>query len=198
MGMLNSRVIQHLNSHIIQVSFPEFIDGHYYTPPDRQKSPPIVSFSDSESLPEPVPPTSQRKRVWALQDHPYLPFILNSPFHGVISSRLATPPVQIHIDGDSYGFHIEAWSALSKSLDTLVILFPSSLHFVGVLTTPTKLLRRPRQGPDGGKPCLTDRTTFIPNSYNSWSIFPIAHFTTGPQRVNVYGLFRTIHTSPLY
>jgi hypothetical protein len=144
------------------VSFPEFIDSHYHTPPDRPKSPPIVSFSDSESLPEPVPPTSQRKRVWALQDHPYLPFILNSPFHGVISSRLATPPEQIHIDGDSYGFHIEAWSALSKSLDTL-------------------LLRRPRQGPDGGKPCLTDRTTFIPNSPNSWSIFPIAHFTTGPR-----------------
>ena len=26
-----------------------------------------------------VPPTHQRKPVWALQTHPYLPFILNSP-----------------------------------------------------------------------------------------------------------------------
>src|SRR5271156_1377021 len=57
----------------------------------------------------------------------------------------------------------EGCSALSQSLDTFVILFPSSLHLLGVLTTPTKFLRRQRrQIPDGCKPCLTDGTTLIP------------------------------------
>jgi len=100
MGMLNFRVNSVFKfSHTTQASFSEFvIEGHYYTSPNQQKTPPIVSSSDTESLSEPVPPTQLRKRVWALQNHSYLPFILNSPFHGVISSRLATPPEQIHIE----------------------------------------------------------------------------------------------------
>jgi hypothetical protein len=124
MCMLILVLIPYLNSDIsrfTQASFSEFvIDGHSYTSPNQQKSPPIVSSSDSESLSDPVPPTQLRKRVWALQNHPYLPFILNSPFHGVISSRLATPPEQIHIEKDSYGFHLpdvvaKSWKTLEQS-----------------------------------------------------------------------------------
>src|SRR5271156_647664 len=121
MGMLSSLNLVFNYSHMTQASFSEFvIDGHHYTSPNQQKSPPIVSFSDSESLPDDVSPTQLRRRVWALQNHPYLPFILNSPFHGVISSRLATPPDQIHIEEDSYGFHLpddvaKSWKTLEQS-----------------------------------------------------------------------------------
>jgi hypothetical protein len=57
MGTLNSHVNPVFKfSHTTPASFSEFvIHSHYYTSPYRQKSHPIVSFSDSE-LPEPVPP----------------------------------------------------------------------------------------------------------------------------------------------
>ena len=80
-------------SHSIpQASFSEFeIDGHSYTSPNQQDGPPTLSVSYSEPLPDDAPPSQLRKRVWALEFFPYLPFLLFSPFRGTMTSRLTTP-----------------------------------------------------------------------------------------------------------
>ena len=81
--MLNSLNLVFNISHITQASFSEFvIDGHFYTSPNQQNPPPALSFNESKSLLDPVSPTELRKRVWAHHHSPYLPFVLNSPFHG--------------------------------------------------------------------------------------------------------------------
>ena len=60
----------------LPISFAEFvIDSHCYTSSSQPNSLPIV-FSDFESLPKPVPPTQQRKRLWAHRHSPYLPLAL--------------------------------------------------------------------------------------------------------------------------
>jgi hypothetical protein len=124
MGMSTSRVNPIFNfSHIAQASFSEFvIDGHYYTSPNQQKppGPPTLSFSDSKSLTEHVSPTILHKRLWALHNHPYLPYVLNSPFRCAMTTRLATPPELILLDDDKNGWHLpghvaKSWKSLEQS-----------------------------------------------------------------------------------
>ena len=111
-----------VNISLTQASFSEFaINGHYYTSPNSQKPPPTISesFSYSDSLPEPVSPPELRKRVWAYHNHPYLPFVLNSPFHGAMTSRFATPE-QIPLEEDTGGHHLptnvaKSWKTLEHS-----------------------------------------------------------------------------------
>jgi hypothetical protein len=94
MGMLNSLSLNPESkfSHIPQASFPEFvIEGHYYTSPNSQEEPPTFFFSHSEPLPDDASPTQFRGRVWALDNYPYLPFILFSPFHGSSSESVTSP-----------------------------------------------------------------------------------------------------------
>ena len=99
-GMWTSRVNLVFNfSHITQASFSEsVIDSHYYTSPNQLKLPPTLSFSDSESLLDDVSPTWWRSHVWACYHSQYL--ILNSPFHAVMTSHLATPPEWISLEED--------------------------------------------------------------------------------------------------
>jgi len=121
MGMLYCLNSIFTFSHITQVSVPEFvIDGHYYTSPNQQEEPPTISFSHSEPLPDNALPSQLRKRVWALQHYPYLPFVLFSPFHGSMTSRFATPPELIPLEEDKYGHHLpqdvaKSWKTLEQS-----------------------------------------------------------------------------------
>ena len=135
MGMLKSLSLVFNFSHsITQASFSEFvIDGHYYTSPNQQKPPPTLSFSDSESLPDDVSPTQLRKCVWAAHNLPYLPFILSSPFHGVMTSRLATPPEQIPLEKGKSGYHLphsvgKSWKTLEKTLREIGSILHSSFR----------------------------------------------------------------------
>ena len=127
-------LIPYLISHITQVSFSEFvIDGHHYTSPNQQKPPSSVSFSESQSLPDPVSPTELRKRVWAAHNLPYLPFVLNSPFHGAMTSRLATPPEQIPLEKGKSGYHLphdvgKSWKTLEKTLREIGSILHSSFR----------------------------------------------------------------------
>jgi hypothetical protein len=124
-------LIPYLISHITQASFSEFIiDGHHFTSPNQQNPPPTISFSDSESLPasEHPSPAILRRRVWALQDYPYIPFILNSPFHGAITSRLAIPPV---LEQNKSEYHIpsevaKSWMSLERSCRKAAAVLHSS------------------------------------------------------------------------
>lgn len=116
MGMLNSLDTIFKFSHITEVSFPEFvIDNHYYTSPNQQEEPPTISFKDSES------PTTWT--ILALHNHPYLSFMLFSPFHGAMTSRLSTPPEQIPLDKDGHasGYRLEV-------LENSGIILPSDHH----------------------------------------------------------------------
>ena len=85
--------------------------------PNQPKDPPTLSISESESPPEPIFPTQLQNRVWALQSYPFLLFILNSPFHGVMTSHFATPP---DIEVSRQGYHIstevaKSWKSLEQS-----------------------------------------------------------------------------------
>ena len=98
--------------------FAEFIiKGHSYTSPNQSNLPPTLSFNESRLVPVSAPLSELRKHVWAAHKLPYLPFILNSPFHGVMMSRLATPPGQIPLENDHNGFHLP--SKVVKSWKTL-------------------------------------------------------------------------------
>ena len=100
------------------MNFFEFvINSHHYTSPNQRKDPPTLSISESKSPPEPVSPTQLRNHVWALQSYPFLLFILNSPFHGAMTSRFATPP---DIEVSRQGYHIstevaKSWKSLEQS-----------------------------------------------------------------------------------
>ena len=85
--------------------------------PNQRKDPPTLSISEFKSLPEPVSPTQLQNHVWALQSYPFLPFILNSPFHGAMTSHFATPP---DIEVSRQGYHIstevsKSWKSLEQS-----------------------------------------------------------------------------------
>jgi hypothetical protein len=105
--------------------FSEFVvKGHHYTSPNQQKPPPTLSESISELLPDIVSPTELRNRVWAARNLPYLPFILNSPFHGTMTSRFATPVGQIPLVKGKSGYHLpesvaKSWKTLEQSLRTI-------------------------------------------------------------------------------
>jgi hypothetical protein len=111
----------YLFSHITVASFPEFIiEGDYYTSPNQHDEPPTFSFSYSEQLPDNASPTDLRKRVWAQHKCPYLPFVLFSPFHGAMTSCLATLPEVISLVDDKYGYHlpdevVNSWRALEQT-----------------------------------------------------------------------------------
>ena len=121
MGVLNSLNSLFKFSHITEASVPEFvIDGHYYTSPNQQEEPPTISFEHSKELHKDALPYELRGRVWALNNHPYLPFMLFSPFRGAMTSRLSTPPEQISLDEDAFGFHLpqdvsKSWKTLEQS-----------------------------------------------------------------------------------
>jgi hypothetical protein len=133
MGMLNSLNTVFKFSHITEASYPEFVvDGHYYTFPNQQEEPPTISFSHSESLPDDATPSQLRGRIWALHNHPYLPFILFSPFDGAMTSRLSTSAQQIALDKDFDGYHLpkdvsKSWKTLEQScrqiITVLIALF---------------------------------------------------------------------------
>ena len=61
-------------------------------------------------------------------DHPYLPFMLFSPFRGAMTSRLSTPPEQISLDEDAFRFQLpqdvsKSWKTLEQScLQTITVL----------------------------------------------------------------------------
>jgi hypothetical protein len=91
-------------SHIPQASFSEFeVDGHFYTSPNQKDYPPSPIIYSTE-LPKDAPPSELRKRVWALQSFPYLPFLLFSPFYGAMTSRFATPLEKIPLVDGKRGY----------------------------------------------------------------------------------------------
>jgi hypothetical protein len=115
-------------SHITEASVSEFeIDGHFYTSPNQQEEPPTFSFSHSEPLPDDARPCQLRGRVWALHNHPYLPFVLFSPFLGAMTSRFATPPEEIPIDKDFNGYHLpedvsKSWKTLEQTCHQIIVV----------------------------------------------------------------------------
>jgi hypothetical protein len=121
-------------SHITLVSFSEFVvDGHYYTSPNQQNQPPTVSFSDSEPLPDNIPPSQLRNRVWAHHHSPYLPFVLKSPFNGCMTSRFATPPEDTPLEKDKYGYHLpvdvaRSWKTLEQSCRQVATVLRSAFE----------------------------------------------------------------------
>jgi hypothetical protein len=65
---------------------------------------------------------------WALHNHPYLPFILFSPFYGAMTSRLSTSAEQIALDKDFDGYHLpkdvsKSWKTLEQSCRQIITLF---------------------------------------------------------------------------
>jgi hypothetical protein len=122
MGMLNCFNPEFKFSHFTQVS--EFvIDEHHYTSPNQQEGPPTISIDHSRSLPDDAPPSQLLGHIWALDKHPYLPYILSSPFEWAMTSCLATPfPVEI----DGSGHHlsnvvIESWRSLENFCNLYMI-----------------------------------------------------------------------------
>ena len=96
------------------------MDEHYYTSPNQQEEPPTISIEHSKALPDDALPFQLRGRIWALHNHPYLPFMLFSPFHGAMTSRLSTPPEEISLLEDGFGFHLpqdvsRSWKTLEQS-----------------------------------------------------------------------------------
>lgn len=128
-----------------EASFSEFvIHDHFYTSPNQQIPPPTLSFEESQSLPDSLSPTVLRRRVWAAQNLPYLPFILNSPFHGVMTSRLAIPPGQIPLENDHHGFHLpekvaKSWKSLEHTCRQISFVLYTSFcldHNVKLVLSP--------------------------------------------------------------
>jgi hypothetical protein len=107
-------------SHIPQASFSEFeVDGHFYTSPNQKDYPPSPIIYSTE-LPKDAPPSELRKRVWALQSFPYLPFLLFSPFRGAMTSCLETPLEQIPLVDGKHGYQLpddvsKSWTDLERS-----------------------------------------------------------------------------------
>jgi hypothetical protein len=70
---------------------------------------------------------------------PYLPFALNSPFDGAMTSRLATPPEQMSLEEDRHEFHlptdvVKSWKTLyqccyQRPSQSLLKLFNSTQSF---------------------------------------------------------------------
>ena len=126
MGMLNSLNTVFKFSHITEASYPEFVlDGHYYTSPNQKEEPPTISLSHSEPLPDDATPSQLRGRIWALHNHPYLPFMLYSPFDGPMTSRLSTSAEQIALDKDFDGYHLpkdvsKSWKTLEQSCRQII------------------------------------------------------------------------------
>lgn len=122
-------------SHIPQASFSEFvIEGHIYTSPNQQDEPP-TAIIHSEPLPNDAPPSQLRKRVWALQFFPYLPFLLFSPFHGAMTSRFATPLEQIPLVYGKHGYQLtekvaKSWKDLERSCHQVGLVLHSLYEVV--------------------------------------------------------------------
>jgi len=133
MGMLNCLNPVFKFSHIT-ASYPEFVlDGHCYTSPNQREEPPTISFSHSEALPEDASPRELRGRIWALHNHPYLPFMLMSPFHGEMTSRFATPPELIPLEDDMHGYYLphdvaKSWKTLEQSCHRTATILCSSFQ----------------------------------------------------------------------
>jgi hypothetical protein len=134
MGMLNYLSLVFSFSHITQALFSEFvIDGHHYMLPNQQKPPPTLSISEFQSLPDNVSPTELRKRVWAAHNLPYLLFILNSPFHGTMTSRFATHVGHIPLVKGRNGYHlpesvVESWKTFEQTLHTIFNVLDTSFR----------------------------------------------------------------------
>ena len=120
MGMFFFLIPVFYFSHIPQASFSEFvIKDHIYMSPNQQDEPP-TAIIHSGPLPNDAPPSQLRKRVWALQSLPYLPFVLFSPFHGAMTSRFATPLEQIPLVDGKHGYQLpedvaKSWKTLKQS-----------------------------------------------------------------------------------
>ena len=76
-------------------------------------------------------PSQLRGHIWALYNHPYLPFILFSPFDGPITSRLSTSAEQIALDKDFNGYHLpkdvsKSWKTLEQSCRQITTVLSAS------------------------------------------------------------------------
>ena len=103
-------------------------------------------------LPKDALPFHLRGRIWALHNHPYLPFrLFSSPFCGAMTSLLSTPPEQISLDEDVYGLHLP--QDVSKSWRALEM---SCLRLIAVLRDTFK-----KQHPDTPFTCVVPEPTFF-------------------------------------
>jgi len=129
-------IIPYLNSHISLKHL--FLNSSLTVTiihlPIQQDEPPTVSFSHSDSLPDEARPLASQLCgcVWALHNHPYLPFILFSPFHGAMTTRLSTSPEMIPLVED-----------VSKSWKTLAIRSSMSfvLYFIRIIPSSPSFVR---------------------------------------------------------
>ena len=134
MGMF-SLILVFYFSHIPQGSFSEFvIENHFYTSSNQQDEPP-TAIIHSGPLSDDAPPSQLRKRVWALQFFPYLPFLLFSPFHGAMTSRFATPLEHIPLVEGKHGYQLpedvaNSWKSLERSCRQVAFVL-RSLYEIG-------------------------------------------------------------------
>jgi len=92
----------------------------FYTSPAASAFP--AALPSWSSLPDNPSPRQLRDRIWYSSDHPYLPFILKSPFHGDLLRRLSVPLERIEVIYDTHGWHLtwqnaKDWKALEIPLD---------------------------------------------------------------------------------
>ena len=115
------------------------LHGHYISSPN-QTSPPEPS---GEFLPLPLPycPTALRKRLWAVEFHPYLAFCDESPFQGQLFGVLGGSVDAMHLDHDRHGWHLshetaKSWKEREQTLRQIAKRLRQWFHVAGSILEP--------------------------------------------------------------
>lgn len=80
------------------------------------------------SLPDNPSPQQLKDRLWYSSQHPYIPFILKSPFHGDLLRRLSVPIDRIEVVFDTHNWHLPRQVAKDwKALENVLVLATQNL-----------------------------------------------------------------------
>ena len=80
------------------------------------------------SLPDNPSPQQLKDRLWYSSQHPYLPFVLKSPFHGDLLRRLSVPVDRIEVVLDTHDWHLPRQVAKDwKALEHVLVLATKNL-----------------------------------------------------------------------
>ena len=105
--------------------FTFLFNEQYYTS-NRSDFPSFIPFWSS--LPDNPSPQQLRSRIWYSPEHPYLPFILKSPFHGDLLRRLSVPVDRIEVVFNAHNWHLPRDVAKDwKTLENVLVLATQNL-----------------------------------------------------------------------
>ena len=105
--------------------FTFLFNEQFYTS-NRSDFPSSIPFWSS--LPDDPSPQQLRDRIWYSSQHPYLPFILKSPFHGDLLRRLSVPVDRIEVVFDTHKWHLPRQVAKDwKTLENALVLATKNL-----------------------------------------------------------------------